>query len=349
VIHFREPSILLQEALEAPLQKPGPGLIGTGPFKVVAGSPANIESNRAYYLGPPNIRTIEFETYPNVRAAWADLLRDRIDMLYEVGPEAIDSIKGSNTASLFTFTRRYQHVIVFNPAVKRLSARVRQALSYAIDRPAIVNQALRTYGVPSSGPIWPKHWAVRNDLPRFELDSKRAMELLGSSKTPFHFTCLVAPESIDERIALEVKRQLAAIGVDMDVQGASREEILKRAADGQYEAAAVERVSGPTVFRPYLVWHSGAPFNFGGFGGSVIDAALDRVKQASDESMLRTAIVDMNKAFMDDPPALFLAWSVRARAVSKRFVVPAVEPGRDVLATLRMWRPAADNRYASRN
>ena len=45
---------------------------------------------------------------------------------------------------------------------------------------------------------------------------------------------------------------------------------------------------------------------------------------------------------IDDPPAIFLAWSERARAVSKRFVVPDAEPGRDILSTLRFWKPAED-------
>jgi ABC-type transport system substrate-binding protein len=135
----------------------------------------------------------------------------------------------------------------------------------------------------------------------------------------------------------------------MNVQGVSREEIFKRASTGEFEAAAIERISGPTAFRPYLVWHSNAPFNFGKFGSQTLDTALDRVRQATDETSMRSAIVGAHHAFMEDPPAIFLAWSVRARAVSNRFVIPPMEPGRDVLATLRMWRPAADNRYASRN
>jgi hypothetical protein len=73
------------------------------------------------------------------------------------------------------------------------------------------------------------------------------------------------------------------------------------------------------------------------------------MKEASDEASMRSAVLGVHQAFMDDPPAIFLAWSVRARAVSNRFVIPPLEPGRDVLATLRLWRPSADNRYASRN
>jgi hypothetical protein len=51
---------------------------------------------------------------------------------------------------------------------------------------------------------------------------------------------------------------------------------------------------------------------------------------------------------VNDPPAIFLAWRDRARAVSSRFHVVA-EPGADVLFTLREWRPAVDARVASRN
>jgi peptide/nickel transport system substrate-binding protein len=349
VIELKEPSLLLQEALEAPLQKAGTIPLGTGAFKAVPGSTTNIDSNTTYYLGAPVIHTLQVKTYPTVRAAWADLLRDQIDMLYEVGPEAIESMRGSTRASVFTFTRRYQHVIIFNPESKRLTSKIRQALSYAVDREAIVQHALRTFGEPSTGPIWPKHWAVRADLPRFTFNPKRAVDLLGSSTSGFQFTCLVAPDSIDEQIALEVKRQLAEIGVDMNVQGASREEIFRRASAGDYEAAAIERISGPTVFRPYLVWHTGGTFNFGRFHSATLDAALDRVKRAADEQAMRTAVAGMHEAFMDDPPALFIAWSVRARAVSNRFVIPPLEQDRDVLATLRLWRPAADNRNASRN
>jgi hypothetical protein len=43
---------------------------------------------------------------------------------------------------------------------------------------------------------------------------------------------------------------------------------------------------------------------------------------------------------VDEPPALFLAWSERARAISRRFDVPTPEKGRDVMNSIRLWRPA---------
>jgi ABC-type transport system substrate-binding protein len=111
----------------------------------------------------------------------------------------------------------------------------------------------------------------------------------------------------------------------------------------------VESISGPTLLRPYIFWRTGTPFNAGGYGNKTVDAALDRVRHAPSEDSYKEAVLGLEQAFVDDPPAIFIAWSVRARAVSKRFDVP-VEEGRDILGTLRLWRPMTEARtQASRN
>jgi hypothetical protein len=117
---------------------------------------------------------------------------------------------------------------------------------------------------------------------------------------------------------------------------------------GDYEATLFEFIGGPTVLRPYLVWHSNGPINWGHFGSPGIDSALDAVRFSGSDSDYRTAIANLNRVFADDPPGVFLAWQERARAVSKRFSVPS-EPGRDILGTLRLWKPAGNSRQASRN
>ena len=82
-------------------------------------------------------------------------------------------------------------------------------------------------------------------------------------------------------------------------------------------------------------------------GNAAIDAAFDRVRHSANDAEYTQAIAGLQQAFMDDPPGIFLAWSVRARAISKRFTVPPSEPGRDILATLRLWKPAADGSRTS--
>ena len=333
-IAFHESSPFLTEALESAIQKPG--AIGTGPFVAAAKGTNVLEANNDYYLGPPNVQRVQMETVPTVRTAWAEMLRGGIDMVYEVGSDALPSMQNSTSFSVFKFTRRYQYVIILNPEAPALrSAEVRRALNMAVDREAVVRNALNGYGIASSGLVWPHYWALEPSQPMFQFDPARATKTLGKR---LKISCLVAPDAPFERIALEVKRQLAAVGVDMTPEELPINELTQRGEKRQYDAILTEVISGPTLLRPYLMWHSGTPLNWGQFGNAKVDAALDRVRHADSDDSLRGAITGLQQTFVDDPPAIFLAWSVRARAVNKRFVVH-VEEGRDILGTLRLWKP----------
>jgi hypothetical protein len=94
------------------------------------------------------------------------------------------------------------------------------------------------------------------------------------------------------------------------------------------------------------MWHSGG---VAGANSPAIDAALDRIRYAASDREYLDGVAAFQQAAVDDPPALFLSWIERARAVSKRFDVPAAEPGRDIMSNLRLWKPSAAAQQASRN
>ena len=355
-IGFRRPSPLLQEMLEATIRKPGASIIGTGPFMLAKDSTTTLRANADYYLGAPRISEVQVTSFPSVRTAWAELLRNRTDMLWEVGPDAFDSLQSSTTVSVFTFIKHYQYLIAFNTQAPALRSRdVRRALNLAIDRPEIVRRALNGHGVSSSGPIWPRYWALPTPLPTFEFDPSRAAAILNPSHRTakrtdgMRFTCIFPSDAVQERIALEVKRQLQAVGVEMDVQAVSQDELIDAEKNRKFDAVLIEGVSAPTVLRVHYLWESHSQGNPGGFGNATVDAALDRVSRAEDEPTYRDAVSGLHQAFLDDPPGIFLAWTERVRAVSKRFVVPPLEAGRDPLATIRLWSPRDDERYSDRN
>lgn len=347
VIRYRRPEPLLTDALEIMIRKNGGGA-PTGPFMASPESATELVSNPTYRLGQPAIKRVDIKTYPSVRSAWAELLRDNIDMLYEVGSDALDSLENSTKISVFAFTRRYQYVVVLNSASPALrSQAVRRALNLSINRAQMVQQALNGHGVPSSGPIWPKHWTLAGSSPRQDFDPGQAAALINGQRV--QFTCLMMSDPIYERIGLELKRQLAGVGVDVDLKSMSPDEMYRAQQNRQYDAVLTELMSGPTFLRLYLVWHSSGVVNNAGRGNPAIDAALDRVRNAQTDEEYQRAAPGVQAAFNDDPAAIFLAWSERARAVSRRFAVPAPEPGADVLRTLRLWTPRNDDRLASRN
>jgi len=348
-IGFRHRSPFLLEALEAQIRKPGQAIVATGPFVVAPNSTTELRANVDYYLGRPKIDVVQIQMFPSVRAAWAELLRNRIDMLYEVGLDALDSLESSSSVMVPTYVRHYQYVMALNTALPSLrSSAVRHALNIAIDRQELVRRALRDRGVPSTGPISPRYWALKNDSQVQQDGPTSAAAILKGKR--IRFTCLLPNDQISERIAIELKRQFANVGVEMNLRAAPQDEIFEAERAGTFEAFLSEFISGPTVLRPYQLWHTKGSGNpEGRLGNAAIDAAFDKVRYAEDEETYRSAVAQLQKTFLDDPPAIFLAWSERARAITKRYVVPPAPPGRDVLGTLRLWTPRENQRIASRN
>lgn len=349
-IGFTHASPFLLEALDAFIQKPGAAGIGTGPYiPVGASAPNEMRANPDYYLGRAAIDRVVVSPYPNVRAAWADMLRDRADMLYEVGTDALPSLTAARTVSVFTYVRHYQYVLIFNTRSNAFrSSEVRRALNEAIDRRAFVQEAFEGHAIPSSGLVWPQNWANGSNVSLPPFDPRHSASVLSKSggKAGLRFTCLVRP-GLDQ-LALALKRQIEAVGAEMTVREASLDFILQTLGKGDFEAVLAEVISGPDLFRPYEWWHSNGSVSPGGLGSLQLDRALDRIVDATNDDEYRLAVAALQTALIDDPPAIFLAWPERARAVNRRFDVHA-EPGRDILTSMRLWRPTNALEYANRN
>jgi peptide/nickel transport system substrate-binding protein len=337
-------SALLLEGLEVPVEKPGSSPIGTGAFSVTAArddrNQVQINANEHYYGGRPFIDRIVLKPYRSVRSAWAEMLRGDVDMLYEVGVEALDSLQPSSGTRVFTFQRHYAYVAVLNVQKPYLrDPGFRRELNTAIDRDSLVRDVLKGHGAPADGPVWRNHWARNTQLPNFHYEPRPV-------KSRHQFTCLLADASL-ERLAIAMQQQLRAVDVDMGLELISLDKFYQRTQAGDFDAFLADAANGPTLLRPYLLWHSGSPNNYGHFTSPAVDAALDSIRHAPDDAAYKDGVAAFQRAIIDDPPAIFLAWSERAQAVSTRFEVP-VDPGRDILSTLRLWRPIGDPRRASR-
>jgi len=354
IVRFRRPSPFILDLLEVPIPKPGAPTVGTGAYVLPdPKSLTELRGNDNYYLGRPAIDRVLVTAFPSVRAAWAELLRGRIDMLWDVGTDALESLETSTNVSMFTYTRRYQYILAFNTMSAALPQPLRRALNMAVDKAALVREALNGRGLVSTGPVWPHNSAYRADFPAFRFDSQAAAATLSDKRDAGHgagrwqFTCLVPPDAVNERIALVLKQQFAAVGVDMSIEELSMDRIFDALKNRRFDAALIEGVSGPTLLRPYQLWHSKGAANPGGLGGPSMDVALDRIRHAASDEEYARAVASFQQTTVDDPPAIFLTWIQRSRAVSKRFMVPSTEPGRDIMATFRLWQPVTEAPRAS--
>ena len=360
VLRLKEPNGFVLPDLTALLVvKPENRDIGTGPYRVVSreNNDAKLVAFSRYYRGHPGLSAIEVINYPTQRKTWAAMMRGDIDMLHEVSREAVEFIEAESSVNTYSFPRPYYIPLTFNirhPVLR--DARVRQAINEAVDREALVREGLRGRGSPSDGPVSPQNWAYSPPDKPFAYDPAAARRLLDEAGYParpnpqtavpirFAFKCLVfAEDQRFDRIALLVQRQLADVGIDMQLVPVPLKQLGSMSAAGDFDAFVME-MSGRSLSRVYEFWRSrdGAFVNSGYMAA---DAVLDRIRAATKEDDVRSAVADLGRVLHDDPPAAFLVWQETSRAVSAAFdVVP--EEKRDILTNLWMWRPSTAPREA---
>jgi peptide/nickel transport system substrate-binding protein len=335
--------------------------VGTGAFRFVTADREKgewrFERFEQYYQGLPAI-------FDALRTAWSSMLRGDVDMVTDVPAEAIEFIR-SNDVDVIGYKRWYQFIVAFNsrhPSFKL--PQVRRALNMAIDRDALITRALRGYASPATGPLWPKHWAYDATITPFGTDRQSAMQLLddagmvagavpqgeGIPGARLRFTCLMPADfSIHERIGLELQKQLYDIGVDMQFEIVPLLEYDTRIREGRFEAVMLDSISGPSFGKAYIFWASQRALkglNFFGYDNPEVDRLFGLLRDSSmNEAATRSATNRLQRLFLEDPPALFLAWNERSRVIGPRFQ-PVYETDRDPVLTLWRWTPG-DIRMAS--
>jgi peptide/nickel transport system substrate-binding protein len=333
--------------------------VGTGPYRVVSREGSTFELQRfdQYYLGSPTIARVRVSQEETLRTAWASFLRGDLGMVTDVPPDIVELIRNDKT-QIIPFSRPYQYMIAFNSARSKFSKpAVRRALNLAVDREAIVNTVLNGSGSPATGPIWPKHWAYDPAVEPFRLDLDEATKLLDSagygprgSTRPdqpparLRFTCILPADfSIYERVSMEVQRQLYEIGVDVRFEVLPFKTYSARLRTGDFEAAFVDLISAPSISRPYTFWrsaHAGRGYNVFGYENPQAEALFQTLRSSTSEIAVRNATHRLQRVFLDDPPAIFLAWNRRSRAVRQEFGAWADAEADPLLS---VWRWGADN------
>jgi peptide/nickel transport system substrate-binding protein len=270
------------------------------------------------------------------------MLRGQLDMLYEVGLDAMASLEPSSAVRVITFPRHYAYVLLFNVQKPPFQDRsVRRALSMAVDRKGIVTTALQGHGEPDDTSVWPAHWAFDPDAPRLEFRPEESSHRFANGKK-FRFKCTTLDGPPYERLALALQRQLDAVGATMEIEPLPLDKLRARLAAGDFEALLFEfRLC--SMIDQYRNWHTGGEYNTSGFSSRVVDSYLDAIRHSTSDTSYKSGMSGFQRAMVDEAPAIFLAWGERARAVSRRFEIPD-NGRRDILFSIPRWRPTSDGK-----
>jgi peptide/nickel transport system substrate-binding protein len=221
--------------------------------------------------------------------------------------------------------------------------RVRQALSYAINKEEIIEGVLLGLGEVATGPYKPDTWVYNPDVQRYPYDPDKARALLAEAGwrdsdgdgivdkdgKPLSFT-IVTNQGNEARIksAEIIQRRLHDVGVDVKIRVIEWASFLKEFINpGKFEATLLGW-SVPIDPDSYNVWHSSktrpGELNFIGFKNAEVDALLEKGRETLDENQRKKYYDRFQEILAEEQPYTFLYVPDALPVVAARF--KGIEP-----------------------
>ncbi|TYC68977.1 ABC transporter substrate-binding protein [Stappia sp. BW2] len=176
-------------------QKP----VGTGPYMVESVDPGKhyvLKKYDDYHESPKgkaSIGTIDIRTIPDVNTQMAELFSGGIDMIWNVPSDQATQLKAMDQFTVSNeSTMRIGYITMDaagrggeNPFQKK---EVREAVGYAIDRQAIVDNLLQGSSKVVPSACYPSQFGCEQDVKAYPYDPEKAKELLAEAGYPDGFT-----------------------------------------------------------------------------------------------------------------------------------------------------------------
>lgn len=229
VVSLSEPNIEILALLTAGIipegSDPAAETVGTGPFKFVSRSPQEnvvIEKFDEYWGTPAYVDTVTYKIIDNGETLVMSLKSGALDLVAH-----LTSVQANELRDGFTVlegTMNLVQALYLNNAVEPFdNVKVRQALSYALDRSMIMDFLADGRGAEVGSSMYPafEKYFVPELSGYYSYDPEKAKQLLADAgyADGFEFDCNV-PSNYQPHIdtAEVLAEQLNAIGVTMNIQ-----------------------------------------------------------------------------------------------------------------------------------
>ena len=290
----------------------GRAMIGTGPFRHLSwqpGSPFVAERNPDFHGPASAFARVEFRPIAAGASRVAALSAGDVDLIEIVPPEQFERFRGdarfttsespSNRLLFLTldsdreaspFVRAKDGSPIANPL---RDARVRRALSLAINRQALAERVLRGQALPAGDLGPPGYFGTSPSLSAESLDLEGARKLLTEAGFPHGFAVQVnGPNDRfvnDEQVVQAIAQMWTRLGIATSVETKPRGTWLSEAAQLKYSVNLAGFSPNPEVLGMLETqvhsWNISLGLgtaNRGRFGNPGIDALIQRARQTMD-------------------------------------------------------------------
>jgi len=287
--------------------------VGTGPYRLETwqrGAALTLTRNDAYWGAQPRVGTVVFRFISDPSAALAAMSAGDIDAFPNYpAPENVAQFRRDPRFKVMVGASEGKVILGINNRIAPFNdVRVRRAISYAIDRRALIDGALFGFGEPIGS-----HFA-RQDAGYVDLtglyphDPARAKALLAEAGYPngIDVTLRLPPRPYARRSGEVLASQLAEAGIRVKIENLEwaqwLDQVFKR---HQFDLTIVEHVE-PMDYDIY-----GRKDYYFGYDNPAFDALLARLNAAPTEAERLVLLGDIQRKIADDAVNAFLFQSSR--------------------------------------
>jgi peptide/nickel transport system substrate-binding protein len=329
--------------------------VGAGPYRLRSWKPMQeivLEPNpMSPVVATGKSPVLVFRIVPDYRSQLNQLKSGEIDMLLSL--EAADAAAvsgGSPQISLVRIPGRRYHFIGWNNIDQQSyaasggrtilphplfgDARVRRALTLAVDRQKLLEALLNNYGVLAVGPIAPFfHWAYNDSLKPYPYDPQEARRLLQQlgwkpagrhgvlqkDGREFSFAlCVPTGSPFWSSVATIVQEQLRAVNVKATIEHVERAVYWQSLLEKKYDAW-IAGFEVPLQMQQQEFWSSDLaknPFNISSYRNARVDQLLTAAQFSVNPRDAGEMWKELQSILHRDQPFTFLFWEDRIVAMN---------------------------------
>ena len=321
--------------------------VGTGPFrlaevKVQDGQITEVTLKRfpRFYGAQAFIENVVLRFYPTPRAAFEVYQDGLVEGVAGVPVNLLPEVWKNEALNLYTAPVAEITMLYFNELISATvpfdATPVRQALLYAIDRQALVDEVLLGQAIVPKTPLLPGTWAYsEEEVPTYPHNPAQAAALLRSvgwtrtfitetlrnaDGTPLRFSLMVADEPTDLALGRALATQWGAVGISVTVQAVPPLALGAALQSRSYEAALIH-IMAPGDPDPYPFWHETQALvgqNYTGFRHRRISELIEQARITVDRERRVALYREFQQLFMSEVPAIPLYVPVFNYAVDVR-------------------------------
>ncbi|MDH5677774.1 MAG: peptide-binding protein [Nitrospinota bacterium] len=323
--------------------------VGNGPWKFVSWDTQQsiiLEANVGHY-NQPRIHRYVMRIIPDLAVQFLELKAKKID---NMGLKPLQYLKQTDTSFFKDNFEKYKYLgqgyTYMGYNLKRplfQDKRVRQALTYAINKQEIVDAALLGLGVPATGPIKYGTWAYKDDVKRYPYNPAMAKQLmdeagwkdtngdgvLDKDGKPFEFEIITNQgNDVRKNSAQVIQQNLKRIGVTAKLRVIEWSAFINNFINKRDFDAVILGWGLGLDPDPYPIWHSSKTgeheFNFVSFTSAEVDELLEKGRRTFDLEKRKEYYWRFQDILAEEQPYTFLYVPEALPIVSKRIrdIVP---------------------------